>query len=371
MHIAVQFAIALEVVAVSLSVTDMCLHRKYPALKVLLALTLFSFAEVALGYGVLHQMPLLGCGSGLFILLCLLFMCPVCFLYKESFSCFLTVLSFSWVYSMLIFSLSVHIAKLFFHADFYILVLALQSCVYASSIYWFSRFIRHKFLYLLNHVSSGLRRYFLLISAIWSILILVLNLAFQYSETGWLKAGVLIILTGNIMLSYVMLFRLVRNMRDINHLQQVIYIDEMTGLDNRSRMFMDTACKMREKQPFYLIYIDLNEFKCINDSYGHLAGDEYLCKAAAAIREIIGRQGSLYRMSGDEFIGIYTGGDISRCLKQMKEFPWEEIMADMEFRGFSVGYARYPDDSRELDTLIHMADSRMYLHKRNGNAECT
>lgn len=167
-----------------------------------------------------------------------------------------------------------------------------------------------------------------------------------------------------LMFTSLFVVRIVQNEKEIRRLRQEVYLDHMTGLYNRSRMLLDGHQKIKEGEPFFLLYMDLNDFKRVNDSYGHLTGDRYLCQIAQAAKQIVGGQGRLYRMSGDEFICIYTGKDICRCILQLQEYPWEMYFADIDFFGFSIGYAQFPDDSAELDKLIHIADSRMYLQKR-------
>lgn len=361
------YIIALEMVVVTLFAVNTCLHKRYKPVRVYLLLTVLSMIAVTISL-YLNQQIGFGIESSLFILSCLILLCPSFFLYKESCSVFLTVLSAAGVYTMLIFSISVHIGALL-PGPFPGMILAVQSFLHAACIYWMIRFLKDKSLYLLNHISGKINCYFHWVTIIWLLLIVVLNLAFSYTKNEWLSAAALLILTGNLLFSYMFLYHLLKNDKDINYLKKAIYLDEMTGLCNRSRMFLDAAEIIKEKRPFYLFYIDLNDFKSVNDSHGHLAGDNYLCRVSGAAKKIIGDQGKLYRMSGDEFICIYTGTDVLRCLTQLNEYPWEEQFRDMEFLGFSLGYSKYPDDSEELDNLIYIADSRMYQQKRHDSGE--
>lgn len=365
----INFAIAFEMVIVSLSVTDICLHKKHSVVKSYFFLSLYSIADVSLAFYLTHTFSIFGNGNGLFVICCLLLLLPVYLIYKEAFSGYFSVLSVSWVYALLLFTLSVHTSRLFGDQYFNLLVLAIQSALYAVSFYWFSKFLRTRFLYLLKYVSIRINTYFQWVSLIWILLIVVLNLTFSYDQEKGLKIIALLILTGNIVFSYIFLFYLVKNFKDIKRLQEVIYLDEMTGLCNRARMFMDAEEKIKEHTPFYLVYMDLNEFKLVNDSFGHLAGDKYLCKFASVTKKIIGNKGCLYRMSGDEFICLYTDSDVLECIQRMREFSWQNTLGDMKFQGFSVGCSKYPEDSKELDNLIFIADSRMYEHKRK-NTEC-
>ncbi|WP_256131025.1 GGDEF domain-containing protein [Anaerovorax odorimutans] len=360
MNVTFNFIIVLEIVIVNLAAANICLHKKYGTACVFFSQALYSAVDTAVSLYLIHRLGDFGNGSSLVILLSLLLLSPVVFLYKEDFSVFLTALSASWACTMLIFSLASCIAALT-PGRFPIMLFAIQTLLLAGFLYGLARFIKCGFLYFLTNASPKINDWFHWVSIIWLILIVVLNLAFSYR---WLLVAVFILLGINLAFSYVFLFRLVKNCMDITYLQNCSYLDEMTGLCNRSRMFLDAAQMIEEKIPFYLFYMDLDDFKSVNDSYGHLAGDKYLCIIADGVKEIIGSQGKLYRMSGDEFIGVYTGEDVMHCLKQLREYPWDQQLGDMEFLGFSLGYAQYPEDSNELDTLIHIADSRMYRQKR-------
>lgn len=361
------YIIALEMVIVSLCIVNTCLHKLYKAINVYLLLMVLSAIAVTISVNLI-QMTGFKIESSLFILSCLILLYPAFFLYKEPYSIFLTVLSAAGVYTMLVFSMSVHIGALL-PGPSPLMILAVQSFIHAICIYWIYRFLKNRSFYLPNHISCKIHGYFHWVNIFWLLLIVVLNLAFHYTENEWLPAAALLILSVNLFFSYVFLYYLLKNDKDMHYLKKAIYLDEMTGLCNRSRMFLDAAEKIKDKIPFYLFYIDLNDFKSVNDSHGHLAGDNYLCRVSGVARRIIGDQGKLYRMSGDEFICIYIGTDVMRCLTQLNEYPWDEQFHDMEFLGFSLGYSKYPDDSEELDDLIYIADSRMYQQKRHDSSQ--
>ena len=99
-------------------------------------------------------------------------------------------------------------------------------------------------------------------------------------------------------------------------------MDSLTGLKNRNSLFHDAQELIRKNQRFYLIFIDLDCFKQVNDLYGHLAGDEYLCVFAGKTEKFLKNQGMLYRMSGDEFICLFMEKDPEEFLEKLSHLSF-------------------------------------------------
>lgn len=150
--------------------------------------------------------------------------------------------------------------------------------------------------------------------------------------------------------------------------------DHLTGLYNRSQLenFMNYQLKnLKKGNYFFLILIDLDKFKVINDTYGHIVGDEALIQAARLLRGNCKRKSDyVVRLGGDEFVIIGQCEEI--CAVDMIV---ERIQEDAErFNktgkkeyqlSFSAGYTVYDGTSfATLDTLIGEADQRMYESKK-------
>ncbi|NKI17517.1 EAL domain-containing protein [Spongiibacter sp. KMU-166] len=153
-------------------------------------------------------------------------------------------------------------------------------------------------------------------------------------------------------------------------------VDTLTGICNRAgfnanyaRMFGDSQ---RSGEPLYLLFIDLDNFKQINDRYGHDYGDELLIKATQRIKNCLRESDFLARLGGDEFVVLITG-DAERdgvkiiadkiCTGLAKPFT---IRAVKHTCGASVGIAQYPEDALTSDGLVQAADSAMYQAKSAG-----
>lgn len=153
--------------------------------------------------------------------------------------------------------------------------------------------------------------------------------------------------------------------------------DSLTGLPNRNLFFdrLELAIRRasRYKTVIGLLYIDLDGFKPINDTFGHDAGDAYLREAASRMLNCIRESDTAARLGGDEF-GI--------ILPEMNDRAEAEIVAKRLLRSFSkpiriaeenevfgsmsIGIASYPHDGRKADLLLQKADTAMYYVKKNG-----
>ena len=155
--------------------------------------------------------------------------------------------------------------------------------------------------------------------------------------------------------------------------------DSLTGLMNRLK-FQDQleAClqeAQRESSRFALLLIDMDGFKKINDSLGHLVGDDTLREIASRLSNVAGAE-SAYRLGGDEFCVIMSGLEDSQCANDMADAICQSLceryfLADTEFQlGTSVGVAMYPDHATTSVDLLAFADTAMYHAKENRLGVC-
>ena len=145
--------------------------------------------------------------------------------------------------------------------------------------------------------------------------------------------------------------------------------DQLTGLPNRHFLqsgFLDW--RRVEDAPFCLLFIDLDNFKAINDLHGHTVGD-------AILRVVAGRLGRVFdddlliRQGGDEFIvlvrGIYDRETRYRCQRLLAELQRPIVHDELQFAiRASIGVSQSPQDGRDLDGLLRKADMAMYEAKR-------
>jgi diguanylate cyclase (GGDEF)-like protein len=152
-------------------------------------------------------------------------------------------------------------------------------------------------------------------------------------------------------------------------LERSVVTDALTGLGNRAgfnrHLELELVTAQRYRQSFSLLLLDLNNFKRVNDSLGHQAGDEALLKVAQALRRIRRESDSLYRWGGDEFALLLPKSDRDDAHAAARRYA-EAITAlrmDNIRLGASVGIASYPADGSSARALLAHADALLYEHK--------
>ncbi len=159
-------------------------------------------------------------------------------------------------------------------------------------------------------------------------------------------------------------------------MQHVAHHDALTGLPNRvlldDRIQQILATAKREQSRFAVLFIDLDEFKPVNDEYGHSAGDELLREAARRLLECTRASDTVARVGGDEFVTVlarvqHDGDAIVVAEKMRRSLSQPFIMDGLEIRiSSSIGIAVYPDHGLTEEALAEHADMAMYQAKQNG-----
>ena len=154
------------------------------------------------------------------------------------------------------------------------------------------------------------------------------------------------------------------------------YHDALTGLPNRllvrDRLRQATAYADRTRSRVALIFLDLDNFKTINDSLGHFVGDTLLKTAANRLRECVRDTDTISRQGGDEFLILIpdlpdadaVAPEIDKLMGRLQE-PFAADGHELSTTG-SIGVAIYPDDGGDFDTLLKKADMAMYRAKDAG-----
>jgi diguanylate cyclase (GGDEF)-like protein len=175
--------------------------------------------------------------------------------------------------------------------------------------------------------------------------------------------------------------RLEENLREVTDLKEQLrhqaLHDSLTGLPNRA-LYLDRAKQAveagRRTQDWpAVLFIDLDGFKPVNDTYGHEAGDVLLCTVADRLRNCLRPSDTAARLGGDEFAALLSGPidqeGVSRVIERLQQHlavPVDLGDGRMATVGMSVGVAIGEDDVPDADTLIRWADAAMYAAKRSG-----
>ena len=160
-----------------------------------------------------------------------------------------------------------------------------------------------------------------------------------------------------------------------HRIQELSITDALTGLFNRrhlnNRLEEEWSRSVRHKKPISIILADIDNFKSINDSYGHDKGDEVIRDIAVIFKDSVRKEDIPARYGGEEFVIVLPDMDIEDARKlaerirektKSKEYPWMERTVTL-----SVGVASFPDvDAENYEELIQVADKAMYKAKMSG-----
>ncbi len=160
-------------------------------------------------------------------------------------------------------------------------------------------------------------------------------------------------------------------------LEFMAHHDPLTKLPNRalaeSRLEQELEQAHRHDLRLSVLFIDLDRFKQVNDSFGHLVGDELLCAVANKLRERLREGDTLGRLGGDEFILIASplqekqdAAIIARDFINALSEPFQLSNGVEVFIGGSIGISLFPDNGTSVSELTKNADAAMYLAKENG-----
>ncbi|MBR5227134.1 MAG: EAL domain-containing protein [Clostridia bacterium] len=154
------------------------------------------------------------------------------------------------------------------------------------------------------------------------------------------------------------------------------YVDALTGLSNRFKFNKVLAEMIKHpNEKFSLCFLDLDDFKHINDNMGHDAGDELLIELGKRLKESLGDHGEVFRLGGDEYALIIVGADTKLEVETIIKRVQRSVVRPILIRGntvnleYSLGIARFPEDTKSAVELVNFADTAMYHVKESGKSD--
>ncbi len=152
------------------------------------------------------------------------------------------------------------------------------------------------------------------------------------------------------------------------------YYDKMTGLYNKNTITEYAKDLMEDKshKPFYFFLMDIDNFKSVNDTFGHMRGDEIITEVAHIAKEIVGDNGVVGRIGGDEFMlvleNISTEQDLRNTLMTIRKTVEEKYqnIGNNVCVTVSMGGALFPTDAMDYESIFMLADKMLYIAKTKG-----
>lgn len=146
------------------------------------------------------------------------------------------------------------------------------------------------------------------------------------------------------------------------------YNDALTDVKNRTSFTLESEELIHKSTPFYLLFCDIDDFKSINDTHGHVLADSILRQIAKKFKTLEDAYTKIYRYAGDEFIVVFIAQDEKLVRSQINHIN-NKIKGVYQVRNinvditFTMGISKFPDTSNTLQDLVASADSAMYYSK--------
>jgi len=141
--------------------------------------------------------------------------------------------------------------------------------------------------------------------------------------------------------------------------------DALTGLPNRHTLYDDLERKLSRDESFALVFLDIEDFGTVNNTFGHLFGDALLVELGRRLKAL-GAPGALYRYGADEFVLLLTPEESDRLEEQLRKQFYEHplhVEGETVKLRFNIGFARAPEDARTPKDLITRASAALSLAK--------
>lgn len=173
-------------------------------------------------------------------------------------------------------------------------------------------------------------------------------------------------------------FHLIINILDVSDLvvsreayKTMALIDYLTSLPNRRALISNLEEKIKNEKFFTIIMIDLDNFKSINDKYGHDCGDLVLKKVGEKLSFINKEPNIVSRYGGDEFVILlsHNKSESQKIMKEIEELfksPFKIKSRNIDVNA-SIGHAYFPEDGEKIDKLLRKADNALYRSKKNNS----
>ena len=227
-------------------------------------------------------------------------------------------------------------------------------------------------------VALRLTAIYLVVGVLWILLSdRALNFFVKNSEivmfASMIKGWVYVLATG--VLIYILMCSSLNRIKDKEKkLQQLAYYDQLTGLRNRISLVekLNVLIKRKDRKNFSIFFVDIDNFKNINDTIGHAFGDLLLINIGDKLVRMSENNWSIYRLSGDEFIILVENVKEIKDIDCVADKVFEEtekqiIIGNVSiFLTVSIGISIYPDHGCSVDELLKNADIAVYNAKEAG-----
>lgn len=302
-----------------------------------------------------------GDGGGKFLIFGLLFLIPGFLCYKGSNLQKLIINFSSFSYGIGLYVLSIRIGYICPEKYFYLAVFLCQSILNILTIRFVLKFCKFKLVPTLNNLSKKLKNLLVQFCIVSFLLIIFINSLMTRKTSDFQKIIVVVFLIYYTYITYNVIINYNNESNKNLKLTEMVFTNRTTNLANNVKFNIDIDNLLKNTEQFYLVYIDLDNFKSINDTYGHVIGDEYLLEFGKVLTTLEDDKTKCYHLSGDEFC-ILTTSSKNKVNEFRKKIEISSL-CNIDFLGFSYGISVFPEDGNIAKEIIAQADKKMYLEK--------
>jgi diguanylate cyclase (GGDEF)-like protein len=162
----------------------------------------------------------------------------------------------------------------------------------------------------------------------------------------------------------------IQNARSMTLIQELTITDDVTGLFNARHLYTMLDEQVALGQVFSLMFVDLDRFKAVNDTHGHLIGSRLLAEIGSLLKRCLGPNNAAFRYGGDEFVALLPGmgksaaaGTTMALREDLRSARFLEGAGLSLSVSGSFGLATYPEDGNTVPTILRAADTMMYEAK--------
>jgi diguanylate cyclase (GGDEF)-like protein len=287
---------------------------------------------------------------------------PLYFLYRISIQRLFTLMFYTWTYTLLINSFSFGVVHLLNIQEVEMFVLIIQTILLLISLRFIIRFSTKKFKDVIEKANPSNQYHLMLLG----IAIFLISAGIRYYISP--ENAIFLVLVTLMMVigitSYALLDAIVQSNLSLSSAKSIASTDALTGINNQYALFNDLGDLSQKNDPYLLLFLDLDNFKDVNDTCDHSMGDQYLKHFASLLTSAINPYGNAYRYAGDEFICLVTTSLETFDLSHFRTLITKGMDDVFQFRGVSIGMA-YPTHGLDPNSLINHADRAMYEEKRH------
>jgi diguanylate cyclase (GGDEF)-like protein len=166
----------------------------------------------------------------------------------------------------------------------------------------------------------------------------------------------------------------IQNARSMTLIQELTITDDVTGLFNARHLYTMLGEQVAQGQVFSLMFVDLDHFKSVNDTHGHLIGSRLLAEIGGLLKRSLGPNNAAFRYGGDEFVALLPGmgkaaasGTTMALCEDLRNARFLEGAGLSLHVSGSFGLASFPEDGNTVQTILRSADTMMYEAKKTRN----